>query len=214
MVLSRRSFLEKGYYSHLQKALAESVATRLASGGTLLDSGCGEGYYTKALAENPSLSVYGIDISSAAASLAAKKPNMKGVAVASAYDLPIESESCDAITNVFAPFSREEFCRVLKSGGYLFNVIPAERHLWELKAAVYENPYENKPNDTETEGFTFVESIAVEKRITLPSQEDIAALMMMTPYFYRTDREGHERAASLSSIELLSSFYILIYRKN
>ena len=213
MVLSRRAFLEKGYYAHLKEAVRETVASYLPHGGSLLDSGCGEGYYTEGLTENPALSVYGIDISSRAAALAAKKRNIRGVAVASAYALPVASESCDAITNIFSPFCREEFERVLKSGGCLFNVIPAEKHLWELKTAVYDNPYENKLNPIETEGFRFLEKIPIERKITLPSQEDIAALMMMTPYFYRTSREGLARAEALASIDLTASFYLLVYQK-
>lgn len=212
MVRSRRAFLEKGYYSHLKDAVKATVE-RYVAGGSLLDSGCGEGYYTEGLTKNSALSVYGIDISSHATALAAKKPNIKGVAVASAYSLPVASDSCDAITNIFSPFCREEFERVLKSGGYLFNVIPAEKHLWELKAAVYENPYENQLNPIETEGFDFIEKVAIERKVTLPSHEDIASLMMMTPYFYRTSREGHERAEALSSIELSASFYLLVYQK-
>ena len=212
MVRSRRAFLEKGYYQHLKEAVKATVE-RYVKGGSLLDSGCGEGYYTEGLTQNPALSVYGIDISSCATALAAKKPNIKGVAVAGAYSLPVASDSCDAITNIFSPFCREEFERVLKSGGYLFNVIPAEKHLWELKAAVYDTPYENQLNPIETEGFDFVEKIAIERKITLPSHEDIASLMMMTPYFYRTNREGHDRAEALSSIELSASFYLLVYQK-
>ena len=213
MVAARRAFLEKGYYAHLQKALAKAVADHLPRGGRLLDSGCGEGYYTEALAENASLSVYGIDISSRAALLAARKKKIRGVAVASAYDLPVASESCDALVNVFAPFCREEFARVMKSGGYLFNVIPAERHLWELKCEIYQTPYENKLNPIETEGFVFIEKIAVEKTVRLAGREDIASLIMMTPYFYRTDREGHARAEALSSLDVTASFYILVYQK-
>ncbi|MBR6769177.1 MAG: methyltransferase domain-containing protein [Clostridia bacterium] len=212
MVLSRRAFLEKGYYSHLKEALTNTIASYVKN-GALLDSGCGEGYYTEGITSLPNLSVYGIDISSRAAALAAKKPNIKGVAVASAYALPVASGSCDAVMNIFSPFCREEFERVLKSGGYLFNIIPAEKHLWELKAAVYDKPYENKLNPIETEGFRFVEKVAIEKTITLPSQEDIAALMMMTPYFYRTSREGHQRAEALTSIDITASFYLLVYQK-
>lgn len=212
MVQARRAFLEKGYYSHLKEAVKNAVASYVPS-GTLLDSGCGEGYYTEALTSLTSLSVYGIDISSRAAALAAKKPNIRGVAVASAYALPVQDASCDALTNIFSPFCREEFFRVLKSGGYLFNVIPAEKHLWELKQAVYDTPYENQLNPIETEGFRFVETIAVERTVTLPSQEDIASLVMMTPYFYRTSRKGHERIEALSSIELSASFYLLVYQK-
>lgn len=213
MVLARRAFLQKGYYAHLKEAVRQTVESCLPNGGALLDSGCGEGYYTEGLTQNPALSVYGIDISSRAAALAAKKPTIQGVAVASAYSLPVASASCDAVTNIFSPFCAEEFERVLKKGGYLINVIPAEKHLWELKAAVYDNPYENKLNPIDTQGFDFVKQIAVEKKITLPSQEDIAALMMMTPYFYRTSREGHARAEALKSIELSASFYLLVYQK-
>ena len=212
MVQARRLFLEKGYYSHLKEALGNAVAGYVKN-GTLLDSGCGEGYYTEKLTAQPALSVYGIDISSRAAALAAKKPGIKGVAVASAYSLPVANSSLDALTNIFSPFCREEFERVLKRGGYLFNVIPAEKHLWELKAAVYDTPYENKLNPIETEGFRFLEQIPIERKVTLSSQEEIASLMMMTPYFYRTSREGHKRAEALSSIELTASFYLLVYQK-
>lgn len=213
MVLSRRAFLEKGYYSHLKDALRDTVSSYVKS-GMLLDSGCGEGYYTESITSLPGLSVYGIDISSKAAALAAKKPNIRGVAVASAYSLPVADASLDAVTNIFSPFCREEFERVLKKGDCLFNVIPAEKHLWELKAAVYDTPYENQISPFETEGFTFLEQIPIERKITLSSQEDIASLMMMTPYFYRTSREGHARAEALTSIELTASFYLLVYRKN
>lgn len=212
MVQARRTFLEKGYYAHLKDALSTTVKEHLA-GGNILDSGCGEGYYTESLIAKPQFSVYGIDISSRAAAFAAKKQGIKGVAVASAYALPVATASCDAVTNIFSPFCREEFERVLKSGGYLFNVIPAEKHLWELKAAVYENPYENQLSPVETEGFRYLKTVAVEKKIALPSHDDIASLMMMTPYFYRTSREGHERAEALTSIELTASFYLLVYQK-
>ena len=212
MVAARRAFLEKGYYAHLKETLHQTVA-RYLNQGNLLDSGCGEGYYTEGLIQNTNLSVYGIDISSRATALAAKKPNIRGVAVASAYDLPIMTGSCQAITNIFSPFCREEFERILVSGGYLFNVIPAEYHLWELKAAVYDTPYENKLNPLETEGFRFVEKIPIEKTIHLQTQDDVAQLMMMTPYFYRTSREGHARAEQLTNIDVRASFYLLVYQK-
>ncbi len=213
MVASRRAFLDKGYYAHLQTGIAEALSYHLPDGGVLLDSGCGEGYYTAKMAENKSFSVYGVDISSAAAAKAAKKAGVKGIAVASAYELPVASASCDALTNIFAPFCREEFFRVLKSGGILIDAIPAERHLFELKEAIYETPYENILKPTEIEGFLHIETRRIEKKILLKSREDIASLMMMTPYFYRTDREGLARAEAIDSIGLTASFYLLIYRK-
>lgn len=211
MVIARRKFLEKGYYSHLKEALAQAVH-RYAKKGNLLDSGCGEGYYTEALAKD-GISVYGIDISSKAATYSAKKKSVSGVAVASAYELPVKSESCSALTSVFAPFSAEEFCRVLEKDGYFFNVIPAEDHLFELKAAIYDTPYPNTLSELAVEGFRFVEKIPARRMITLDSTEDIATLLMMTPYFYRTSREGHARAQALTSLTTAASFYILVYQK-
>ena len=213
MVAARRAFLEKGYYQHMRDAVQSTLLRYLPKGGTLLDSGCGEGYYTEAFAKLPDFSVYGIDISSNAASLAAKKVGIKGVAVASAYSLPIADESCGALTNIFAPFSREEFLRILKPGGYLIDVIPAERHPFELKEAIYKTPYENKVQDTAIEGFRFLEKISTEKKVLLQSSEDIATLLKMTPYFYRTDKEGLEKAAALQKIAVSASFYLLVYQK-
>ncbi len=214
MLRSRRAFLEKGFYSHLREALFSSLLKYKPCGNTvLLDSGCGEGYYAERLAEAANTSVFGIDISSNAADLAAKRKKLVGVAVASAYRLPVKSLSCDAVTNIFAPFSKDEFERVLKDGGLLFNVIPAEKHLWELKKAIYDNPYENKPSDPALSSFELVENVFTSKKLKLENNEDIKNLLTMTPYFYRTDKKGLERAASLAEIEVSAEFNILIYKK-
>jgi len=57
MVKARKSFLDKGYYSFLRDKINEIIG----SGNTVLDSGCGEGYYTELFSENND--VLGIDIS-------------------------------------------------------------------------------------------------------------------------------------------------------
>lgn len=217
MVAARRAFLEKGYYSPLRKKLTELAAELAAPVGDtkkiLLDSGCGEGYYTAALAENPALSVYGIDIAAKAAGWAAKKPGVAGVAVASAYDLPAADESADILTNLFSPFCREEFHRVLKKDGFLVNVIPGRRHLFELKEKIYDTPYENSPEEGDVEGFTLLAVHPLSYPMTLPCREDIAALLQMTPYFYRTDRKGHARAEALESLDLTAEFCLYVFRK-
>lgn len=212
MVTARRRFLATGAYAPMRKAVAEALTDYL-SGGVLLDSGCGEGYYTEEFAKNSAFSVYGIDISPKAAAYSAKKECCYGIAVASAYDLPVEDGICDAITNIFSPFCREEFHRVLKVGGVVIDVIPAERHLYELKAAIYDTPYENKPKPTALDGFEFVEKREVTTSFTLNGREAIRDLVLMTPYFYRTGKVGHERLSKLDSVTATASFYLLIYRK-
>ena len=48
MVQARSRFLDKGYYAPLRDKISEV----LGSGHTVLDSGCGEGYYTAAFAQS------------------------------------------------------------------------------------------------------------------------------------------------------------------
>lgn len=209
MVEARRAFLSRGFYAPLRDTLAQAVQERLSC-GILLDSGCGEGYYTEALV-GERRQVFGIDISAKAAAKAAKRPGVAGVAVASAYRLPVADASCDGVVSVFAPLVPEEFHRVLRPDGFFFHVIPAERHLWELKCAIYDAPYENRPLFEAPPGFILTELLPVETVMSL-DREAIASLLLMTPYFYRTDRAGHARADALEHLNATASFYVLVCR--
>ena len=52
MIRSRKSFLDRGYYSHLRLSLCESICKHLKN-GVILDAGCGEGYYLDGLLGTP-----------------------------------------------------------------------------------------------------------------------------------------------------------------
>ena len=134
MVNARRSFLSKNYYGHLKAGLCEEIKKYISPNISVLDSGCGDGYYTKgiydAVSEDQSISVYGIDVSKEAVKIAASAcPNVH-FAVASAYCLPFENKSIDILFSVFAPFVRDEFKRILKNNGIFITVIPLENHLY------------------------------------------------------------------------------------
>ena len=55
MAVARRDFLSKGYYVPLLNTLCTEISARTGNSPALLDTGCGEGYYTagifRALAE-------------------------------------------------------------------------------------------------------------------------------------------------------------------
>ena len=112
-----------------------------------------------------------------------------GLAVRNVFRLPLPAGSCDGLMSLFAPFAREEFLRVLKPGGWMWEVIPGARHLWQLKEAVYDRPYPNAVKDYPVEGFGFMGSRPVAGKIALRGEE-IAALFQMTPYYYKTSAEG------------------------
>jgi len=206
---SRRDFLNKGYYAPLQNALRREFAGKT---GALLDICCGEGYYTAALGENPALSVYGFDISREMVRLAAKRGKGQYF-VANMAAIPVPDGAFDYATHLFAPFNEGEFARILKPGGRLYTVVPGARHLFGLKKAVYDTPYENDEVLPETKTLRFVGRQKVTAKVTLACQEDIQAVFRMTPYYFHTSPADQEKLLPLDSLETELEFVIGIYEK-
>lgn len=219
MLLARRAFLDKGYYGHLLNALKEICLERFGSGCTLVDAGCGEGYYTdsicRALTEKVgSVSFFAFDIAKDAAKMVAKKMRESAtVFVSSAYRMPLASGSADGILSLFAPFAREEYLRVLKPGGLLIRAYPLEDHLFELKKAVYDTPLKNEAVSDPGEGWESIEEKRVRKRVEISSNEDITALFGMTPYAHKTSEQDRNKLNGLQKLSVETDFGIAVYRK-
>ncbi|MBO5064752.1 MAG: methyltransferase domain-containing protein [Clostridia bacterium] len=213
MVRARRDFLEKGFYSPLQKLLCKAVSKNVACGGVIADIGCGEGYYTKAVSLTNNYNVFGVDISKEALKYAAKLVKNASFAVASAFSLPFEDESCDCVLSVFAPSAYEEFYRILKSDGVLIKVVPLEDHLWDLKSTVYDEPYKNKPEIRNDDLFRLVSVEELKYNITLDCNNDIMNLFKMTPYYYKTGREEIQKLSFMTDLETIVHFAVEVYEK-
>lgn len=205
----RRDFLNKGYYAALRDALCDLFAQRQ---GSVLDICCGEGYYTSALGQNPNLSVYGFDISREMVRLAAKRGGCRYF-VANMASIPVADGSMDYATHLFAPFQEASFARTLRAGGHLFTVIPGQKHLFGLKHALYDTPYENDEQLPQTSSLKLVNTFKVTNHITLGSQEDIQAVFRMTPYYFHTSPKDKEKLLSLTELETPVEFLIAEYEK-
>ena len=219
MVEARRSFLSMGYYQPLADLVADSVASLARDGDSILDLGCGEGYYTdrvfRALAERGvCASVAGFDISKDAVRRAAKRNRELQLAVAGSYHIPALDGSVDIAINTFSPLALDETRRILRTGASFVMAIPAENHLFSLKRALYREPYRNTVLSDELEGFTLSEKIPLSYEISLDSREAVSSLFLMTPYAYRTPREARERILMLDSLKTEVDFLIFIYKKN
>jgi 23S rRNA (guanine745-N1)-methyltransferase len=219
MAASRSAFLDKGYYEPLLKELERTVLELSKNEEpAMLDCGCGEGYYTSNIAKElknrfPKAKIAGFDISRPSVKRAAKRTKDVDFAVASVFDIPVFDESFDILLNVFSPLSIDEYKRVLKDGGYYVYVVPAARHLWQLKAAIYDTPYENREEDIPYEGFEHVETRKVRYETLIKTKEDIFALFQMTPYYWKTSAKGAEKLSAYESLMTEVAFDIHIYKK-
>ena len=206
---SRRDFLNKGYYSVLQEALCGIFRERE---GKVLDICCGEGYYTAALGRNPKLQVFGFDISREMVRLAAKRGNGTYF-VANMASIPVAEASMNFCTHLFAPFNEAAFSRTLKPGGRLITVVPGKYHLWGLKQAVYDTPYENDEKLPET---LILQPVSVQKvsaQVTLASNEDIQAVFRMTPYYFHTAQKDKDKLNEMEMLTTPVEFVIAEYVK-
>ena len=210
MVRARRDFLSKGFYAPLREAICENIQS-----GTILDAGCGEGYYTAGIKNvSPDSEVYGIDISKTAVEMASKSYRNITFAVGSVFNIPVANSSCDTLVTVFSPYCGDEFQRVLKNDGTMLMAIPSENHLWELKQAVYDTPYKNVVRPYDLDGFQFVGKNRITYKFLLESQQDIQALFSMTPYYYRTGKSQQEKLSQLENLEITADFELLTYRRS
>lgn len=219
MVEARRRFLDGDYYLPLANRLCELVCEHATPTLAVLDCGCGEGYYTskidRALCERLDTppSVLAFDISREAAKLAAKRCKRVSVAVASCYDVPVADGAVGVALNVFSPLAPSQVHRTLADGGKYIIAYPDEGHLFELKAAIYDNPYENAPSSEPPQGFTLLHREGIKYEITLDSREKIGDLFMMTPYAYRTGKKERERLEKLEKLTTRVEFLIDVYEK-
>ena len=219
MVLSRREFLESGNYECFSNKLNEIIATLFKDSQNLsiLDCGCGEGYYDGRLIQfldksKIDYSLFGFDISKEAVRFAAGKYKKASFFVGSCFNMPLENDCFDLAINIFAPMVENEFCRVLKNGGYLIYAVPGKNHLMGLKKLLYENVYENEEKHTEYEGFEFIGRHSVKSEITVDGKMGVN-LFKMTPYYFKTELGAEEKTINNNGFTTEIHFDFLVYRK-
>lgn len=222
MVDARSRFLESGHYEIFAQTLAKlclDAAKKQKAPLHILDMGCGEGYYSRVIAEELtrqgfSFELLGLDIAKPAVRRAAKQaPEHCSYAVASCFACPVKAGWADVAVNVFAPFAREETLRVLRPGGTFLYAVPGPRHLFGLKEVLYETPYENAVQTVDYPGFVDEGAVDAEDviRVQGPAVQD---LFCMTPYYWKTPREGAEHLAHCAEITTPIQFRFLKFRKS
>ncbi|VIS22910.1 23S_rRNA m1G745 methyltransferase [Streptococcus pneumoniae] len=191
---NRQQILEAGFY----QAILDAVSDLLASSKTtitILDIGCGEGFYSRKLQESHSeKTFYAFDISKDSVQIAAKsEPNWAvNWFVGDLARLPIKDASMDILLDIFSPANYGEFRRVLSKDGILIKVIPTENHLKEIRQRVQDQltnkEYSNQDiKEHFQEHFTILSSQTASLTKTITA-EQLQALLSMTPLLFHVDQ--------------------------
>ena len=210
-VLSRRSFLEAGFYQPIAQALCQAAA-ELGIRGPILDVGCGEGYYSNLVAQALDAPLTGLDISKEAVRCAAGKYKNAQWICGSAAKLPVPDGSAGLLMSLFALTLPEEFRRVLRNDGYFFQVLAQEDHLLGLKSIIYPTlTHKEKNTAPQLAGFRLEKQITVRFSFTVEGIQ-VQNLLSMTPHVYRISKEGAQRLAQTDKLTDTASAVLNIYR--
>lgn len=211
MIAARTAVMDKGYYKTVFGCLKEILDGERRP--FILDAGCGEGSITRFLKDFlKEAYVIGMDISKNAVAAAGKKSKGIEYIAASCKKIPVKSSSVDYIINAFAPANYPEFLRVLKPSGKLIKITPGEKHLFSLKAMLYDNPYLNPSDNEIPDGFTLLDEYKAESQFTVEGG-DIENLIKMTPYYYKTDPGRLNEVFSLPSLTTGLCFSVRVFKK-
>lgn len=210
-VLSRRAFLEAGFYAPISDSL-NRAALEHGTKGELLDVGCGEGYYSARLAQAMGAPLTGLDISKEAVRCAAAKYKDCTWLCATAAHIPIPDSSVGTLTSLFALTLPEEFHRVLRPDGLFFQVLAAEDHLLGLKSIVYDRlTHKRKDVTPELPGFRLIDSRPIRFSFRVEGAQ-IRSLFAMTPHLFRIGKAGAQRLAQTESLQDTASCILNVYR--
>ncbi|WP_440465443.1 putative RNA methyltransferase [Psychrobacter sp. ASPA161_6] len=233
---ARKRFLVAGHYAPLQRLVCQKMGQLLGQDASIsvptakpdknpvnwLDIGCGEGYYTQAMAQMGSdiiTTLIAADISKPALVELAKVSKAAGQLwyqqhkdkaenttviyplVTSAANLPLRAHSVTGISSIFSPILPEAFAKVLVDKGYLIIAKPDVGHLTTMRDALFDSVREHDSDKFLQElapYFTLIETHRVSTEMTL-SATDLADLLTMTPYAYRARSE--KRQTLLAGVE-------------
>ncbi len=218
MMIARRLFLEHGFYEPMAQAVAMMIDINHSSNKNiqLLDLGCGEGYYSRKIANfckhSEHINLHGIDIAKFAIAAAAKKQVNAKFVVASANRLPYSDEYFDFVVRLFAPSDDAELNRILKTSGYLLTATPGPRHLWQLKEYIYAEVKEHALESLVPKGFEQLTTQRISYKI-VPESEQRMALLQMTPFAWQANENVQKTINDLESLEIETDFILTLFVK-
>jgi len=212
-VLARRRFLDSGHGDLLLGALREIIPV-VPDCLAVLDLGCGEGFYLGTLASERPLEGYGLDISTTAVDLAARRYQDVCWLVANADRvLPFAEASFDLVLSLTARRNAPEARRVLRPDGRLIVAVPGEDDLIEAREAVLGEGVVRIRVDSVLADFA--DGFTLESHHTLRRRErlDTGTIRDALAATYRGARGSERRRLyQLTALDVTLSYDLLIFQ--
>ena len=191
---NRQQILEAGFYQAILEVLSDLLSNS-KNAKTILDIGCGEGFYSRKLQErHPDKTFYAFDISKDSVQIAAKsEPNWAvNWFVGDLARLPIKDASMDILLDIFSPANYGEFRRVLSKDDILIKVIPTENHLKEIRQKVQDQltkkDYSNQDIKEHFQGHSTILSNQTASLTKTITADQLQSLLSMTPLLFHIDQ--------------------------
>lgn len=132
--------------------------------------------------------------------------------VSSLRALPFADASFDLITLIDKQLKGKEPLRVLKQAGYLLQVSPAPRHLWQLKGYIYPDMKEKAIQSGQVSGLELLASQRVTFKLNADGEQALI-LLEMTPYAWRANDKIRKKIASANFEGLEIDFIVTLSKK-
>ena len=197
---ARRRILEGGFHDGVIRAIRDAMPV---DSTVVLDTGCGDGTFTKALEGSVTV---GLDNSKDAITLAARGGNPILWTVGDLTRIPLRDGSVDVILNLFSPAHYGEFSRVLKQDGLLLKLVPQTGYLGEIRAMIGRDAYSNEAVVSHLrEHFRLIDRVRMTETFML-SETQARDFLAMTPLTFDVapDRLDASRLTHITiDVELL-----------
>ncbi|MBR5302286.1 MAG: methyltransferase domain-containing protein [Clostridia bacterium] len=209
---SRAKVFEAGVFAPVIDRLSQAVARYVAcEKPVLLDAGCGEGYYTKAVCPDKEMTRIGFDLSKDAVKLAARGAKTALFFAADLKNIPMQDHTVNVLLDIFTPANYAEFARVLTQDGLVMKLAPRSGYLKQLRMLAGDKLRHQEYDGGDVERYVHEKmNVVAQETITytMPvTQETAYHLARMTPMLAGVDVDALD-LSGVTEITIDETLYI------
>ncbi|MBQ8617922.1 MAG: methyltransferase domain-containing protein [Clostridia bacterium] len=209
---SRAKVFEAGVYVPVVERLSEAIDRYVTKENpVLLDAGCGEGYYTRAVCPGREMTRIGFDLSKDAVKLAARGPKTAMFFAADLKNIPVQDGTVDVLLDIFTPANYAQFGRVLAPDGLVMKLAPRSGYLRELRTLAGDRLRHQQYDGGDVERYVHEKmNVLAQEAITYTmavSQETAYHLARMTPMLAGVDVDALD-LSGITHITIDETLYI------